>query len=93
MPDGTVGGTVAHLLPIRGEADYDRMVALMNALLDVTGEDEDHPLSGLLELAAELVSRYELCPSLAKAYERAVVSATVGGRKNEGSSLLTAHSP
>ena len=59
MPDGAVGDTVAHLRSIHSEADYDRMVALMNALLDVTGEDEDHPLSGLLELAAELVFRYE----------------------------------
>ena len=51
--------TVAHLRPIHNEADYDRMVALMNALLNVAGDDEDHPLSGLLELAVELVSRYE----------------------------------
>jgi HTH-type transcriptional regulator / antitoxin HigA len=51
--------TLAHLRPILSEADYDRMVALMNALLDVAGDDEDHPLSGLLELAAELVSLYE----------------------------------
>ncbi|NMM04712.1 helix-turn-helix domain-containing protein [Polaromonas sp.] len=51
--------TVAHLRPIHSEADYDRTVTLMNALLDVTGDDEDHPLSGLLELAAEWVSRYE----------------------------------
>ena len=51
--------TVAHLHPINSEADYGSMVALMNALLDVAGDDEDHPLSGLLELAAELVSRYE----------------------------------
>ena len=50
---------VAHLRPIHSEADYDRMVAMMNALLDVVGDDEDHPLSSLLELAADLVSRYE----------------------------------
>jgi HTH-type transcriptional regulator / antitoxin HigA len=31
----------------------------MSALLAVAGDDEDHPLSGLLELAAELVSSYE----------------------------------
>jgi HTH-type transcriptional regulator / antitoxin HigA len=49
---------VAYLHPIHSEADYDRTVTL-NALLDVAGDDEDHPLSGLLELAAELVSRYE----------------------------------
>ena len=51
--------TVAHLRPIHSEADYDRMVVMMNALLDVAGDDEDHPLSSLLELAADLVSRYE----------------------------------
>ena len=51
--------TLAHLRPIHSEADYDHMVALMNSLLDVAGDDEEHPLSGLLELAAELVSRYE----------------------------------
>ena len=59
MPGCTVGDTVAHLRSIHSEADYGSMVALMNALLDVAGDDEDHPLSGLLELAAELVCRYE----------------------------------
>ena len=51
--------TVAHLRPIHSEADYDRMVAMMNALLDVAGDDENHPLSSLLELAADMVFRYE----------------------------------
>jgi HTH-type transcriptional regulator/antitoxin HigA len=51
--------TMAHLRPIHNEMEYDRMVALMNSLLDVTGDDEDHPLSSLLELAGDLVSRYE----------------------------------
>ena len=59
MPDCTMIGKVGHLRPIHGEADYDRTVVLMNALLDVAGDDEDHPLSSLLELAADLVSRYE----------------------------------
>ena len=45
--------------PIRSEADYERMVAMMTALLDETRDDEDHPLSGLLELIADGVSRYE----------------------------------
>lgn len=35
------------------------MVVLMNALLDAVGEHEDHPLSSLLELVGDLVSRYE----------------------------------
>ena len=51
--------TVAHLRPIHSEADYDRTVTLINALLDVAGDDENHPLSGLLELAAESVSQFE----------------------------------
>jgi HTH-type transcriptional regulator/antitoxin HigA len=51
--------TVAHLRPIHNEAAYDRMVGLMNALLDEVGDDEEHPLASLLELAGDLVSRYE----------------------------------
>lgn len=50
---------MAHLRPIQDEEAYDRMLALMNALLEVTGDDEDHPLSGLLDLVGELVSRFE----------------------------------
>jgi HTH-type transcriptional regulator/antitoxin HigA len=51
--------TMAHLRPIHNEAAYNRMVGLMNALLEVMGDDEEHPLSSLLELAGDLVSRYE----------------------------------
>jgi HTH-type transcriptional regulator/antitoxin HigA len=51
--------SLAQLRPIHTEVEYDRMVVMMNALLDVAGDDEDHPLSSLLELAADLVSRYE----------------------------------
>lgn len=50
---------IAHLRPIQNESDYDRMVTLMNSLLEATGDDDEHPMSGLLELASELVSRYE----------------------------------
>ena len=35
------------------------MVALMNCVLDAVCDDEDHPLSGWLDLLADLVSRYE----------------------------------
>ena len=48
-----------HMRPIHTEADYDRAVKMTNALLDVAGDDEDHPLSGLLDLTSDLVSRYE----------------------------------
>jgi HTH-type transcriptional regulator / antitoxin HigA len=50
---------MAHLRPIHDEKSYDRMVALMNSLRDVAGDDEDHPLSGLLDLVGDMVSKYE----------------------------------
>jgi HTH-type transcriptional regulator/antitoxin HigA len=50
---------MAHLRSIRNEADYDRMTTLMNLMLDAIGDDEDHPLSGLLEIIGDLVSAYE----------------------------------
>jgi HTH-type transcriptional regulator/antitoxin HigA len=49
----------ANLRPIHDEKSYDRMAALMNSLLDVAGDDEDHPLSGLLDLVGDMVSKYE----------------------------------
>jgi len=50
---------VAHLRPVRTEEEYDRTVALMNYLLDVVGDKEDHALSGLLDLVSELVGEYD----------------------------------
>lgn len=50
---------MVHLRPIHDEAGYDQMVALMTSLLDVVGDDEDHELSGLLELLGDVVSKYE----------------------------------
>jgi hypothetical protein len=51
--------TLAYLRPIHSEADYEHMVTLMKALLDVAGDDEDHPLSGLLALVALTVSKVQ----------------------------------
>jgi HTH-type transcriptional regulator/antitoxin HigA len=48
-----------HLRPIQDDAGYAQMVALMNSLLDAVGEDEDHALSGLLELLGDLVSKWD----------------------------------
>ena len=50
---------MVNLRPIHDEAGYDQMVALMNSLLDFVGDDEDHALSGLLELVGDVVSKYE----------------------------------
>lgn len=50
---------VARLRPIRSATEYSRTVALMNTLLDVVGDREDHALSGLLDLIAKLVHDYD----------------------------------
>ena len=50
---------MAQLRPIENETSYKKMLALMNVLLNETGDNEDHPLSGLLDLVADLVSSYE----------------------------------
>lgn len=48
-----------HLQPIQDDAGYAQMLALMNSLLDAVGEEEDHALSGLLELVGDLVSNWD----------------------------------
>ena len=50
---------IAHLRPIRTDEEYDRTVSLMNYLLDMVGDQEDHALSGLLDLVSELVADYD----------------------------------
>ena len=50
---------IARVRPIRNDKEYERMVALMNTLLDAAGDDENHPLSGLLELVGDLVEDYD----------------------------------
>ncbi len=45
--------------PVRNERDYERMQALMDELLNVVGDDEDHPLADLLDVIGMLVAQYE----------------------------------
>ncbi|MFN7641913.1 MAG: type II toxin-antitoxin system HigA family antitoxin [Burkholderiales bacterium] len=45
--------------PIRSDADYEQMVALMNQLIDVVGEDETHPLATVLALVGDQVEGYD----------------------------------
>ncbi len=49
----------SHLGPIRTEEDYEKRVILLNTLLDTVGDDEHHPLAGLLELVGDLVQSYD----------------------------------
>ncbi len=45
--------------PIRNERDYERMQALMDELLQVVEDDEEHPLADLLDVIGMLVAQYE----------------------------------
>jgi HTH-type transcriptional regulator/antitoxin HigA len=47
------------LAAIRTRKQHDRTIALLNQLLDVVGENERHPLAGLLDLVGDLVAGYE----------------------------------
>ena len=41
------------------EAEYQRLVALLDELIDRVGEDEVHPLASLMEIIGTLNERYE----------------------------------
>ncbi len=41
------------------EAEYLRLVRQLDALIDVVGEDEDHPLASLMEVIGVLIEKYE----------------------------------
>jgi len=45
--------------PIRNEHDYERMQAVLDELLNVVGDDEDHLLADLLDVVGLLVAQYE----------------------------------
>lgn len=39
--------------------DYERLVNLLDNLIDEVGEDETHPLASLMEIIGILIERYE----------------------------------
>jgi len=41
------------------EEEYQRLVALLDSLIDAVGEDESHPLASLMEVVGVLVEKYE----------------------------------
>ncbi len=41
------------------EREYDRLVQILDTLIDVVGEDEDHPLASLMEIIGVLIEKYE----------------------------------
>ena len=42
-----------------GESEYQQLVALLDDLIDVVGEDENHPLASLMEVIGVLIEKYE----------------------------------
>lgn len=41
------------------EREYQRLVAILDDLIDVVGEDENHPLASLMEVIGVLIEKYE----------------------------------
>jgi HTH-type transcriptional regulator/antitoxin HigA len=41
------------------EEEYQRLVALLDSLIDEVGEDESHPLASLMEIIGVLIENYE----------------------------------
>ena len=41
------------------EREYQRLVAILDDLIDVVGEDESHPLASLMEIIGVLIEKYE----------------------------------
>ena len=45
--------------PIRDEAHYQRMVAMLDVLLDEAADDESHAVMGLVDIVGDLIEDYE----------------------------------
>ena len=41
------------------EEEYQRLVALLDGLIDEVGENESHPLASLMEVLSILIEKYE----------------------------------
>ena len=66
MPNPDVSTAAAHrpdmvdcLFVTRTGAEHDRLVALLDGLIDEIGEDESHPLASLMEVLDMLIEQYE----------------------------------
>lgn len=41
------------------DAEYERLVGILDQLIDIVGEDETHPLASLMEIIGVLIEKYE----------------------------------
>ena len=56
----TFQGTLpVKISPIRNDEQYEQTIAMMNGLIDVVGDDENHELADFLYLVGQLVEDYE----------------------------------
>ena len=52
--------SVAKILYVpHDDAEYDRLVEVLDQLIDQVGEDEVHPLASLMEVIGVLIEKYE----------------------------------
>lgn len=51
--------TIAPILSIRNEREYDRAVKRLNELVDEVGDNERHPLHSLLDTLGTVIHAYE----------------------------------
>lgn len=47
------------LFVLRTEEEYQRLVVVLDSLVDRVGDDEFHPLASLVDVQGALVERYE----------------------------------
>jgi HTH-type transcriptional regulator/antitoxin HigA len=59
LPAWTQFRQLTDIAPIRDEAHYQRMVATLEALLEVAGSDESHPAMELVDVVGDLVADFE----------------------------------
>lgn len=43
----------------QAQSEYQRLTEVLDNLIDVVGEDEDHPLVSLMEVIGVLIEKYE----------------------------------
>lgn len=41
------------------DAEYERLVSMLDELIDQVGEDESHPLASLMDVLSALIENYE----------------------------------
>ena len=44
---------------LHSENEYNRLVEMLDSLIDTVGEDENHPLASFMEVVGVLVEKYE----------------------------------